>query len=672
MSHFVFAPSPRRSRLLVRRRLLRITSVSTLAALSLALVFTIVTGASVANKPATMIGGYEVPTIIDSAYAIPAGALFVAPNGSDRNPGTLGAPALTIGHAVAVAPNGATIVVRGGTYREALGSITKRVTIQAYPHEQVWLKGSVVMSGFAAAGSVWVKTGWSPAICRSCYPGPAIDPAYPAAGLPDQVFVDGIPQTQVVAQSGLRTGTFFVDTANHRLLLGTNPGGHTVEATVYGAAMQFNASASGSTLRGIGVADYAAHYNFDAPAMVVGNTTNLTFDRDTFAWSASRGLSVLRSGGVVTNNLFLYNGANGLHANLADGLIVQGNRFAYSNQEHFSIALTATASIAAMKVTSSKNVVVKGNTFDDNASEAVWFDLSAYNVMIANNTIVRNAGFGVEYELSAQSVIAGNVIAHNGRDGIKISGSTNTAIWNNTIVDNGWSQIGVYEDPRTQPNPALRSLGITWDTANITAFNNILAGGPQTTAALWNSFDASHPHHLTWSQMVPTDGRNLFTRPAVTQPAQVATWQLTLTTTTQWPTLAGVQAATAHEAGSIAADNTPLTSLFRDPAHDDFTLVPFSAAIVPGQPLPANVAAAMGVTATVHLGAPFVGVATGPTATTTVARPPTTVAAPTTAPPTTAPPTTAAPTTAPPTTVAVTPTTRDRPRTTTTTVPHRK
>src|SRR5688500_5717275 len=66
-------------------------------------------------------GAVEVP---DSAYAIPSGARYVSPSGNDANAGTAAAPYRTVGKAVSATASGGTIVLRGGTYRETLGTVT--------------------------------------------------------------------------------------------------------------------------------------------------------------------------------------------------------------------------------------------------------------------------------------------------------------------------------------------------------------------------------------------------------------------------------------------------------------------------------------------------------------------------------------------------------------------
>ena len=216
---------------------------------------------------------YEPLTLADTNFAIPSGAFFVSPTGTDAGAGNLASPFKTVAYAVKTVPVGSTIVLRAGIYRETLGSVAKRLILQAYPHEQAWVDGSVALTNFVASGGRWSVANWNPAICRTCFVSAAIDPLYPAAGLPDQVFYDGAPLRQVQSSSAVTIGTFFVDAAAQSLVLGTDPTGHLVESTRYEKAVQFNQAASGSIVRGIGFRHYAAHYNMDVPAAIVDGPT---------------------------------------------------------------------------------------------------------------------------------------------------------------------------------------------------------------------------------------------------------------------------------------------------------------------------------------------------------------------------------------------------------------
>ena len=55
-------------------------------------------------------------------------------------------------HALSTAQDGDTVVLREGTYREGTGFGGKALTLQAYPHEQAWMKGSVVVTAWTPDG----------------------------------------------------------------------------------------------------------------------------------------------------------------------------------------------------------------------------------------------------------------------------------------------------------------------------------------------------------------------------------------------------------------------------------------------------------------------------------------------------------------------------------------
>jgi hypothetical protein len=214
-------------------------------------------------------GGAEgaVGTTVGSAsYPVPAGALIVDDSGNDAAAGTQSAPLKTLTRAVANAPSGATIVMRGGTYHESVTiPPNKRLTVQSWPGEAVWLDGSVPVSGWANASGKW-RAAWdvvldhSPTYTRGAPDGegPAwgwINPAFPMASYPDQVWIDGVAQRQVQTLAQVAPGAFFYDEGARQLYLGTDPGGKDVRAANLVRALMVRSD--GSTVRGIGVRRYA-------------------------------------------------------------------------------------------------------------------------------------------------------------------------------------------------------------------------------------------------------------------------------------------------------------------------------------------------------------------------------------------------------------------------------
>ncbi len=534
---------------------------------------------------------YQVTTIDDTNYAIPVGARYVANDGSDANPGSLGRPYATIRKALTATPTGGTVVVRGGTYRESLGSISHKVTVQAYPHEQVWVKGSVVADGFSAGSAGWSMP-FTP-MCGNCYPTSEIDPAYPAAGLPEQVFVDGAPLEQVVSKSALSAKDFYVDRAAKKLWLHDDPTGHTVEVTKLAKAFGIGSGAGGSAIRGIGFEHWATVYERGTNVAGMSSAANVVFDHDTFAWSSSRALAIYAANNVITNSHFVDNGMNGLNAHRVTNLDVERNEVAFSNIEHWSITPSPVEQIGGAKITNARNTVIRGNVFHDNFANGMWFDqVSAYQTVV-DNTMVRNAGHGLEIEVSGHSIVAGNVLAENGRDGLKLSGANDVEVWNNTVVDNSAAQIGVYEDPRHTTGAA------TSDTTNVRIGNNIFQAGVNSTKPLLYSFDNSTPKHLTTLQMVSADDHNDYGRTAVDAPKYMLSIQSTLTKQVTFLTLPAYTAATGRSHASTVTDGWSLTRMFVDAANGDYTLRSgVSDVMAAPATLPTAVAAAMGGPAT--------------------------------------------------------------------------
>lgn len=73
-----------------------------------------------AGVPAAPQAATGAPAPGVSAYPVPANALFVAPDGSDRGPGTERHPLRTVTAAVKAARDGQTVVLRAGSYHESV------------------------------------------------------------------------------------------------------------------------------------------------------------------------------------------------------------------------------------------------------------------------------------------------------------------------------------------------------------------------------------------------------------------------------------------------------------------------------------------------------------------------------------------------------------------------
>lgn len=511
-------------------------------------------------------------TLKDTAYSIPAsGVYFVSPAGNDANAGTaVTTPLRTLQKAVQVAPVGSTIVLRAGTYRESIPSLTKQITFQPYPHEQVWLKGSVIVTGFVQNGSIWRKDSWTYKFIPTADTA-AIDPAYPMAQYPDQVFIDGPPLTQVASKAQVGAGTFYVDYALNQLFIGDNPAGRTVEASAYVFAINMQTGSDYSVVRGLGIQQYAPHFESDQAGMILGNANHLTFENNTFAYSASRGLAIFGTDAVIRGNTFIYNSENGLGGYAADRTIVDNNYIAYNNTEHFNVSYDA----GGAKFAGTDSMVWTNNLFEFNIGAGVWCDWASHYTQFLNNIFRYNANDAIKYEKSGYAIMAGNLIYGNSGAGIKLNGANNNKIYNNTFSRNT-SHLSIVDDARRTGDAT--APGITeYNVIN----NNILSNGDGTSASLL--YEKDYANQNTGDVMVSQLDYNAYYRTSAAIPSHLIGWEVA-GTTVYYNTLATFQAARNRELHGLSIDNQATNPFFVNEAGEDYHLLSNSPAKGRGSP----------------------------------------------------------------------------------------
>jgi len=524
----------------------------------------------------------------DTAYAVPSWAYFVAPNGNDAQAGTQAQPWRTVAKAIAVVPSGATIVLRAGMYREGnLVIKNKRLTLQPYPHEQVWFTGSQVVTGWVQDGALWRKDGWQYQFPQGGG-APKVYPGYELAASPDMVFVNGQPLRQVGSKAKVTAGTFYVDDANRKLYIGTNPSGKTVEGATLAQALQI-VDAPGSVVRGLGFRHYAAHVDKENAA-VWGRATRLTFEHNTFVWNAAAGLSVVAPDGVVRGNTMSYNGQLGLHGTNANRLLLEQNTLVGNNQEHFGLDWEA----GGVKVTGSHDMVWRDNVSADNYGRGFWCDLSCYNTTIVRNIARNNARSGIDYELSAKALIASNVVVSNSFGGININESNTVRIINNTLVRNEFN-LRVVEWKRINTDSATSSIS-SWNTSNVVVKNNIFSNGNGDSLRLVLVDDYSGTATpKTAAQMVPELDYNGYHRSRASTPEVLVLWSRGTAGDYNSSTIGNVRSDFNKEAHGLGLDNVGSEALFVNEAGRNYHLTATSRAVLAGAPLPTDVAAAIGV-----------------------------------------------------------------------------
>ncbi|WP_181158117.1 right-handed parallel beta-helix repeat-containing protein, partial [Microbacterium sp. MYb40] len=466
------------------------------------------------------------------AYEAPATAIYVGPAGFDGAAGTKNSPVKTIAAALRVVPNGGTIVLRGGTYHEEIVvPAQKRVTIQPAPNEAVWLDGAKPVTGWKASGNTWAVDGWNVALDASpTYTKGApdntqaewrfVDPDHPMAAHPDEVWVAGVQLREVASAAQVTDGTFFVDGSAKRLVIGSNPTGKSVEASVLTQALSIRSA--GTEVRGIGVRRYAT----SVPQMgtVIAAAPNVSLTDVTIRDNSTTGFYSWAPATTLTRVSLIGNGLLGGGASQADGLKVSQMLSVGNNMEEFNHSPVS----GAFKVTRTRGVTVTDSAFTGNYGRGPWFDESVLDIAFTGNDVIGNTGHGVMVELSERAVIADNVIARNGDFGLFVLNSGSVKIWNNTFVGNANRNISIGMDSRraSDPNtpghdPRTRyAPQASWIVRNVVMSNNVMAESAGNCLVCVQDFSLQY----TGSQMVSSVNGNLYHRTSPGTPRWFSAW----------------------------------------------------------------------------------------------------------------------------------------------------
>ncbi len=508
------------------------------------------------------------PTVGSVSYPIPDGSLFVAPGGSNSAAGSRTAPLLSVQHAVNISTPGQTIVLRAGTYHERVTvPAGKRVTIQPYPNEAVWFDGSVVVSDWQKSGSVWVSNGWttqfdsSPTFTKGAPEStlPAfnfVDPKYPLAAHPDQVWVDGKPLTQVATASAVKAGTFAVDYAAQRLYIGSDPKGHEVRASDKTKAIAVQGE--GTTLKGFGVRRFATSVpGFGA---ITAEAPGITLQDLDIEQNATTGLFVGAANIVVRNVTTTDNGMLGVNGNYADNLLVSGLLSDHNNLQRFNTAPVS----GGMKITRSRVLTIRDSSFSHNLGVGLWFDQSVYDGDVIDNTMDGNVSHGMSMEISSTFVVAGNTIVNNDGNGIKLNDTDHVRIWFNTVANNtidlriaqdvrrGTDTTVPGHDPR-RPNPDPQ---MSWVIKDVVASNNVFSGATLTGVVTVQDYSGQY----TAEQLGVTLNGNAYQRPKKTQPRSLVLWERGGDNAKRYSTFGPFVSETGQEKAGVMLPDAPAAS----------------------------------------------------------------------------------------------------------------
>lgn len=562
----------------------------------------VVKGVAGAIAIVVLAAGCGAGTIVGSQqYPVPAGAIVVSPSGNDAAAGTVAKPVRTLKRAVELATPGSTIVLRAGEYHESV-VVTKTVTIQNWPEEAVWLDGSVRVSAWSAQGGRWRHDGWtwepdtSPTYFRgapdSKEPGwQWINPAYPMAAHPDQIFVDDTALQQVGSLAAVVGGTFFHDRPADRLWIGTNPAGKVVRVSKLSKALSLRAP--GIVVRGIGIRRYAPSVP-DMGAVTV-ERSDILLEHVAVLDSATTGIGVGTGSAPWVDRVTLryvdasQSGLVGIGAAHTDHLTLDRVKASNNNTERFNRSPVA----GGTKITRGRHVTVTNSVFHGNFGSGLWLDESVHDATVVGNQMSNNWGNGVSAELGFGLVFADNIVTNSIMWGLKINNTSWAFAWNNTFVNNGGS-IWIVEDerrPGTAPGRNPRhpnDPAMTWRVGPAVVSNNVFAEQhalyPNSRRCLVCVEDLVTPQR-TGTQMGVSLNGNVYHRPTGGVPQWIAYWRSAAAG--RYETWAAFRSGTGQEANGryltvapVDASGKPTAGM---PAHSNALPIPDYIAARTGQ-----------------------------------------------------------------------------------------
>ena len=350
-------------------------------------------------------------------------------------------------------------------YRETV-IVNKPLTLDGQGAAEI--RGSDIWTQWTRSGSYWVG-GSTPSFTSigECSGNTT------RCRWPEQVFVDGVPLTQVAANPA--PGEFAIDGAR-QVVLPSDPTGRTVEVSV--RDMWIIGKASNVVIQGFTMKHAATPAQWGAISFpgtsgwVVQNNRLSDAHGAVISFRDATNVSLL-------NNDISRGGELGVHGSNASNVIIRGNRIYNNNTELFNTGWEA----GGMKMATVSNVTVDSNEVDNNDGPGVWCDIDCTGVTITNNRIHDNGNSGIIYELSNSATVSGNNVWGNGWGwpdwawgaAILVQNSSNVDVVNNVVA---WNADGVAV--------VSQNRGGNWtNQVNISVRDNALVGSGGGTLLGW-------------------------------------------------------------------------------------------------------------------------------------------------------------------------------------------
>lgn len=425
----------------------------------------------------------------DKSYPLPSSNFIVAAvNGTRTNAGTLASPK-SLSAALDEAVSGQTIVLRGGHYRgigeKDLGN--RAVTIQPYLAEKPIIDGSVLLHNWVAEGNVYYvpynfSYGSTPITNNS-------NSQYTASAqfLKNfyTMYVNGTAIYQVGTKAELKEDTFWYDSVNKRMYIGTNPQGKNIG---HSTRMYFVRMGNSNTptqhsvkIQGLTIQNFAeCAVRIAYQGSVIENCIIRQIGK--------QGI-VISSSNVLVNQCEIHHiGMMGINANMFGGVTIQNTKFSdcvvFPYNPGWATGCVKMIANPAQHPDSTDNGgykiinchATRSTKFGTRQTTCFWFDEKVTGSVMMNNYI-ENYNLAMYNEISKGNFFIGNTIKDCNIGCHNLHARDSWAV-NNTFIDLGYG-VCALDGGRRNLNQSTHDPvehKPFYITRNIRAINNLFIG----------------------------------------------------------------------------------------------------------------------------------------------------------------------------------------------------
>ena len=354
--------------------------------------------------------------------------------GSDDNPGTKEAPFATVKKGVeSITEAGTRLVIAPGLYREAGINLTaggteyEPIIIEAEVPGETVISGSTVLSNWETTAAEGVYSHDWP----YRFPRQTGTPGNDFIARTDMLWVDGEPTEPVFSMEELKPNAYYLDeTAGKVYLMTEKPVGQfTAEVPDLGIDSEKQTGAyllacnsnQYIVLRGLTFTNAGTRL-WDRDMVSMGLARHILIEDCTFSNTNTTGVGFDTGWiGETTEDILIRrcrfdsNGTSALNFGFrAMNIVVEQCEFT-DNGWKINWGKYDSPDPATVKMMVCKNIIYRGNLFEGNNDNDLWFDNFNWNVDVVENTFLNNrSGTGVHVEIDTHGVRLRNNVIHGG------------------------------------------------------------------------------------------------------------------------------------------------------------------------------------------------------------------------------------------------------------------